>query len=296
MSSPVTLLPAGPTDRYFDYCLEPYRPRTTTRGKARSENLLWHALDLSGMSEARPVLLALQKGLGRDMTVWGWKFDGDQSWVELYFYDPQREDARATVAGLREILAPFLALKPEVPSWVRTMMVSFDLKPSTFESGTIEEINVYLNTGTDEHAGRSYRVGVTDDAGKTGEPQLDNTYRFLPPKQEIDTVLSLLQSSMFIDYEASPTVLSKVLMPTLFACKRICIAKKRHSDGVYYSGIDIDQLLWFLKTFEYPAPIQEFVRRHRARFDHLCFDVGIDTRQNADKSIHYPKSSFYGSL
>ena len=111
------LLPAGPSDRYFDYCLEPYRPRTTTRGKARSENLLWHALDVSGMSEARPVLLALQKALGRDMTVWGWKFDGEQSWVELYFYDPQREDARTTVAGLREILAPYLDLKPDVPAW-----------------------------------------------------------------------------------------------------------------------------------------------------------------------------------
>lgn len=286
------LLPAGPSDRYFDYCLEPYRPRTTTRGKARSENLLWHALDVSGMSEARPVLEALQTSLGRDMTVWGWKFDGEQSWVELYFYDPKKEDARATVEGLREILAPYLALKPEVPEWVRYMMVSFDLKPATLQSGAIEEINVYLNTGTDEHAGRSYRVSAADD----GDTQLDNTYRFLPPKKEIDTVLALLQSSMFIDYEASPTVLSKVLLPTLFACKRICIAKKRRSDGIYYSGIDIDQLLWFLDRFEYPAPIQAFVRRHRVRFEHLFFDVGIDTRQNAEGIIHYPKSSFYGTL
>jgi hypothetical protein len=287
-ASEAPLLPAGPADRHFDYCLQPYRPRTTTRGKARSENLLWHALEVSGLSAAKPALHALQDALGRDMTVWGWKFDGAQSWVELYFYDPQKEDVRASVPGLKEILAPHLALTPNVPDWVRYMMVSFDLKPVTFETGVVDEVNLYL-TGTDEHAGRSYRV-------RAGEARLDNTYRFLPPKQEIDTVLSLLQSSMFIDYDASPTVLSKVLIPNLFACKRICIAKKQQSDGVYYSGIDIDQLLWFLKAFEYPAPIQSFVRRHKVRFEHLFFDVGIDTRQHPDKRIHYPKSSFYGTL
>ena len=47
---------AGPGDRYFDYCLQPYEPRRHDdgdgAGKLRSENLFWHSLDLAGFIEA----------------------------------------------------------------------------------------------------------------------------------------------------------------------------------------------------------------------------------------------------
>ncbi|HJL19317.1 MAG TPA: hypothetical protein RMH99_26870 [Sandaracinaceae bacterium LLY-WYZ-13_1] len=282
------LEPTAPGDRYFDYCLEPYRPRRPPRGKLRSENLLWKSLEVAGQLEAMaPPLRALQAALGRDMVVFGVKHDGARLWWELYVYDPRKEDPRATVAGLREILAPWLRIAPAVHERAPYMMVSFDLDADVLARGSVEELNLYL-TGTDEHMGRSYRV-------RAEGAELTNTYRFLSPKREIDTVLGLLKSSLFVDY-ADPRTLPEVLIPELFACKKVCVAKKRDKDGVYYSGIDVDQLRWFLERFDYPAALRAFADACAARFDHLYFDVGLDVRQDESGAIVHPKTSFYGTL
>jgi hypothetical protein len=87
-----------------------------------------------------------------------------------------------------------------------------------------------------------------------------------------------------------------VLIPELFACRRVCVAKKRRCDAVYFSGVAVGQLLYFLKRFSYPGPLVEFVERHQERFEHLLFDVGLDYRQGDDGAIVYPKTSFYGTL
>ena len=282
------LLRSTPTDRYFDYCLQPYRPRRDTRKKLRAENLLWTALEIAGLREAaRPALEALRASLGRDMVVWGTKFDGQRLFFELYIYDPQKQCPAATVSGIRRALAPTLTLTPEVHAAVPYIMVSFDLNQEVFNSRRVPELNLYL-TGTDAHAGRSYLVSARGT-------ELMNTYRFLAPKPDINTVLGLVKSSAFIDYE-SPRTLGQVLIPQLFACKRICVAKKRTRDGVYYSGIAAEELLWFLRRFGYPAALSDFLARHLDEFDHLYFDVGLDLEQLPDGTIEYPKTSFYGTF
>ena len=98
------LVEATAEDRYFDYCLEPYRPRRPFAGKARAESLLWHSLRVAGQLDAwRPLLQALQAHVGRDLTVWGVKWAGpeaaDALWWELYLYDPQKESPAATVSA-----------------------------------------------------------------------------------------------------------------------------------------------------------------------------------------------------
>ena len=244
----------APGDRWFDYCLEPYRPRRPPAGKLRAENLLWYSLELAGLLDAaRPPLEALQRSLGRDMTVFGVKTDGQRLFWELYLYDPRKEDPRATVAGLRETLAPWLELRPPVRESTPYMMVSFDLDADILARGRVDELNLYL-TGTEDHAGRSYVV-------REDGLELANTYRFLSPKRDIDTVLSLLTSSAFVDYDAAPTTLAEVLIPELFACKKVCVAKKRTHDGVYFSGVDVDQLLWLLRRFPYPPALVAFAER-----------------------------------
>ncbi len=280
----------GESDRYFDYCLQPYTPRRTPTGKLRAENLLWRSLELAGLLDrAREPLLALQRSLGRDMTVWGAKYDGQRLFWELYFYDPQKEDAAATVTGLTRTLAPWLRIAPAVDEKVPYMMVSFDIDAEVLESARIDVLNLYL-AGTAVHEGRSYRV----KAGQT--PELENIYRFLEPKREIDTLLPLLTTSMWVDYTSDKRTLPKVLIPELFACKRACIAKKRYRDGIYFSGIDIEQLLFFLRRFGYPPELLSFAERHAGDLDHLFFDVGIDYDMTADGGIAYPKTSFYGTL
>lgn len=282
------LLPASAEDRYFDYCLEPYRPRRPWRGKLRAENLLWCSLRLAGAEEglAAP-LRAVQEHLGRDLTVWGVKWDGRALWWELYFYDPRREAPEARLGPIAEALRPWVRVEPGVPESIPYMMVSFDLFPETAREGSIPEVNLYL-TGETTHSGRAYKV-------KAGSMELENTYRFIEPKRDVDQVLPLLTSSVFVDYTSPPT-LSKVLVPELFACKKVCIAKKRTCDAIYYSGIAVDQLQWFLRRFAYPDGLRRFVDRHAEAFEHLYFDVGLDYRRDASGAIVFPKTSFYGTL
>lgn len=280
-------------DRYFDYCLEPYRPRRPTAGKARAESLLWHSLRIAERLETwRPPLQALQAHVGRDLTVWGIKWAGPQAqgpralWWELYFYDPQKQSPEATLGSVAQALAPWVTVRPRVPETTPYMMFSFDLRG---EQTSIDELNLYL-TGQRAHAGRAYRV-------RPDGIELDNTYRFMEPKRDIDEVLPLLKSSVFVDYAADRRRLGQVMIPELFACKKVCIAKKRTCDAIYFSGITVEQLLWFLRRFAYPPAMVEFVARHQDRFEHLWFDVGIDYRwDQARGQLVFPKTSYYGTL
>jgi hypothetical protein len=231
---------------------------------------------------------AIQRSLGRDMTVWGVKWDGARLFWELYFYDPQREDASARLGALTQTVKPWLSFVPVIPDSIPYMMASFELSAELTRSGTITHANLYL-TGEEAHAGRSYRV-------TTGEPELENTYRFLEAKRQSAAIVTLLKSSAFVDY-GEPSTLSKVLVPELFACKKICVAKKRTHDGIYYSGITGEQLAWFLRRFAYPPPLTDFLQAHQAEFSHLYFDVGFDYRsERATGGLVFPKSSFYGTL
>ncbi len=144
-------------------------------------------------------------------------------------------------------------------------------------------------TGEQAHAGRSYKLG-------RGRMELENTYRFLEPKRNIDQLLPLVKSSLFVDF-SDPRTLSKVIIPELFACKKVCVAKKRTCDGIYFSGITVEQLRWFLERFAYPEPLVRFVKNNVARFEHLYFDVGLDYRTDPGSGeIVYPKTSYYGTL
>jgi hypothetical protein len=293
------LLPASASDRYFDYCLEPYVPRRPWQGKIRGENLLWHSLSVAGLEASlREPLRAVQRAVGPDLTVWGTKWDGRELFWELYFYDPRGEAPEARVTSLRETLAPWLALRPVVRESTPYMMVSFELSAEVTRTRCIDRLDLYL-TGESHHAGRCYEVTYaqdTDGLGATPRIELRNTYRFFEAKPEADAMLALLRSSAFVDY-TDPRTLPRVLIPELFACKKICVAKKRTCDGIYYSGIDVERLEWFLRRFGYPSALTAFVREHRAALDHLYFDVGIDYVQDPSSgAISYPKTSFYGTL
>ncbi len=281
------LLESGPDDRYFDYCLQPYRPRRSWRARLRPENLLWRSLAVGGVLEhLRPPLLALQAALGKDMTVWGIKWDGHRLFWEIYVYDPDKEDPNATLEGIARTLTPWFEVLPRPRESIPYQMVSFDLDASVASRRTIDELNLYL-TGGPGHAGRSYKARATG-------VELENTYRFLDAKREIDQILPLLKASVFVDY-GDPARLSKVLIPELYACRTICVAKKRLRDGVYFSGIAVEQLLFFLRRFGYPSAIIDLVARRPGAFEHLFFDVGIDYALDGDV-MTYPKTSFYGTL
>jgi len=282
-------LRAGPDDRYFDYCLEPYPPRRPLKASSRrAEAFLWASLEHAGLRERmKPPLEAVRASVGRDLTVWGVKLDRGRLWWELYFYDPRNELPASKVEALRETLAPWVRLTPRL-SGQSYMMVSFDIDGPTLDRGTVDQVDLYL-TGSPEHAGRSYAA-----VGDPATFELRNTYRFLDPKREIDVLLPLLEASVFADLKDEKR-LAQALLPRFFPCKRICVAKKRNRDSIYFSGIAVDQLADFLERFDYPAPLRKLATEHEAAFEHLSFDIGIDYRQEGEALV-YPKSSFYGTL
>ena len=65
------------------------------------------------------------------------------------------------------------------------------------------------------------------------------------------------------------------------------------NDTVYFSEVNVDQLLLFMRRLDYPAGLVGFVEENRAKLDHLLFDVGFDYRvENGDLRII--KSGYYG--
>ncbi|MEM7155565.1 MAG: hypothetical protein AAF799_22135 [Myxococcota bacterium] len=281
------LVPSTGQDRFFDYCLQPYPPRCDPAGKLRGESLLWNSLQVAGLSEAEYAAFdAIREAAGRDMTVFGVKwFDGRLSW-EMYFYDPQRDDEQITAAALRQALKGVLDLRPYVPDSTRYFMYSFDLDAASVRAASVPEINVYLQFHEGQ-GGHSYAL-------REDSCELRNTYRFHEPKREIDAILHQVRRSMWVDF--STVRLADIVLPELYECMKICVAKKRYADAIYYSGISIDQLRWFLHRFEYPDAVRSFVDEHHADFAHLLFDVGIDYRSGPDGRLEYPKTGYYSTL
>lgn len=278
------LVHAADEDRYFDYCLQPYDPLRNPRDKLRSESLLWNSLDVAGAPPALDeALRAVQHTAGRDMTVIGVKHLAGRLWWELYFYDRLKEDPAVRATSIIDTVAPWFQVVPHPRETVPYFMFSFDVLPDTALGGRVDVVNLYLPY-YEGQGGRSYKQFAD-------RLEMDNFYRFLHPKTEIRHILHEIRQSVFVDY--SRVQLSRVLWPELIDCNRICVAKKRFADAVYYSGIDVGQLLYFLRTMSYPAAIQDFIAAQRGQLDHLRFDVGIDYTMEPDGSVTLVKSSYY---
>ena len=101
-----------------------------------ARDLLWRSLAIGGVLDAlRPPLLALQDLLGKDMTVWGVKWDGARLFWEIYVYDPDKEDPNATLSGIAKALEPSIRVLPRPRESIAYQMVSFDLDASVAERG-----------------------------------------------------------------------------------------------------------------------------------------------------------------
>jgi hypothetical protein len=285
MSAPRPLTLTGESDRYFDYCLQPYQPRRPTPGKLRSENLLWRSVDLAQASpELEPCLRSLGAAAGRDLTVFGIKHHEGRLWWELYFYDADRGAGALRSSQAPAAARPRLEFKVEPRDALPYFMFSFDLFP---DLRPVEVLNYYL-PAYQVQGGRSYKLF------RDGRMELDNHYRFYHPKLEVEPMLHDLRTSALVDWSRVP--LSQALLPELFACNRICVAKKRSADALYSSGIDVDQLLFFLRRFGWPAALTSWVEQERARLDHLRFDVGFDFVADGQAGLSATKSSIYGTL
>jgi hypothetical protein len=87
--------------------------------------------------------------------------------------------------------------------------------------------------------------------------------------------------------------LDRILWPELKECRVIVVANKQGNDAVYFSRINVDQLIFFMKRMDYPKELISFAEKNRVKLDHLQFDVGYDYKIEGDK-LKILKSGYYG--
>ena len=87
--------------------------------------------------------------------------------------------------------------------------------------------------------------------------------------------------------------IDQILWPELRDCEIIVAANKQENDSVYFSRINVDQFIFFLKRMSYPEKIVTFVEENRSGLDHLLYDVGFDYRMEGQE-LKILKSGYYG--
>ena len=163
-------------------------------------------------------------------------------------------------------------------------MFSLDFHEQVFREG-IDVVHLYLgNPGSTVSSGVSY-------AQTAASRTLENFYFFFDAAKNMDEVSRKVRCSAYV--VADQIHPDSLLWPELRRCHTICVANKHANDTIYFSGVNVDQLLFFLSKLNYPDPILQFVRSSRDRLDHLLFDVGFDYNTHLNR-LDILKSGFYG--
>jgi len=278
---------AGTRDRFYDYCRWEYTPAVGWRGKFRSVNLLYHSFDAAGLGEpAYAFVRALREGFGAGRTVWGVKLRGGELSWEFYFYDYRRRERRRSISRFLEILRPFASCRIRPNENLPYFMFSVDVTPALVAGEEpLERVHMYIgNPGSSVSSGICYAL-------EEGRTRLENFYFFFDTARHLEDAASKAACSAYLD----TTVLDarEVFRPELARCATICVANKQENDCIYFSRIDVDQLLLFLRERAYPPALTAFVEENRADLDHLLYDVGFDYRM-AEGKLEVLKSGYYG--
>lgn len=277
------------TDRFYNYCLWEYEPPASPAGKFRAANLLYHSFDHAGIDErAYKLVQGVRDVFGALNTVWGTKWDGTALKWEFYFYDYRRRDRERSISLLLQAIGPLVPCELPVNEYLHYFMFSIDIDNLLVTGArSLDKINMYIgNVGSTVSSGISYAL---TREGK----RLENIYFFFDPRQHQDDIIGKICCSAFI--EPGQIDIKGVLVPELADCGTICLANKQQNDCIYFSGITIDQLIWFLDRYKYPDEITAFAVANRSNLDHLLYDVGIDYRVG-ENGVEVLKSGYYGTF
>ncbi|MFO7562678.1 MAG: hypothetical protein R6X02_08530 [Enhygromyxa sp.] len=286
------LLPAAQDDPHFDLTFVRYKPLRPLEGKLKAENLLWHSLREAGLLEQwREPLLAIQAGVGRGRTLWGVVDHPSRRGWELRLLRREAEAEPELIAELRRTLAPWLGFCPELaelPSELADYQVlglRFDAQ--TFARGIIDTVELH------RRGPNPREMTVTSlDPGAAAAPR---TYAVFETKREIDEVLPRLRASAVVDLVAHKRLLGQVLIPELFACRRLHISAGAELDTLVFSGVNVEQLLWFVRRFGFPEATAALLDTHREGFEQLLFDVQLSYRFDPERgTIEQLGAGYYG--
>ncbi len=274
-------------DPSLNYCLWEYSPARPAEDKFRSVNLLYQSFEHAGIdARAYGVVDALREGIGMFRTVYGIKLLPDRIAWEFYFYDYQRRQREVSMSRVLAALRPLVRCEVPVNENLQYFMFSLDLDADLAAGRRdLDVVHMYVgNPGSAVSSGIAYAL-------RTSGATLENFYFFFDAATQLGEAAKKIRTSAYFDETRVP--LEAVLVPELRGCRTICVANKRTHDCVYFSGVDVYQLLHFLERFSYPEAIVSFVRGNLGNLDHLLFDVGFDYRMESG-GVSVLKSGYYG--
>lgn len=274
-------------DIFYDYCLWEYKPVVPHENKFRSINLLFHSFNITNANENFYTLVkSIREVIGIFNTVWGIKQEGKELFWEFYFYDYKRRDRDISISRLLEIIRPFTPSRLKVNENLHYFMFSIDFSNDLLTGKQdLEEVHMYIgNPGSSVSSGICY--SLTEE-----KTRLENLYYFFDAEKQMDDIIPKVICSAHID--TSVIHLNEIILPELKKCRVIVVANKQQNDSIYFSGIDIDQFIFFLKKMDYNAKFISFAEENRSMLDHLKYDVGIDYRMEENR-LRILKSGFYG--
>lgn len=288
MTLPHPLETTTPHDQYFNYCWWKYQPVAPTEGKLRPVNLLWHSFAVAGLGEpAFRLVEAIRSAVGPFRSVYGIKWLGDRLAWEFYFYDYKRRERVVSATRVLEAIAPVHPCRVRVNEALPYFMFSLDILPDVLAGErSLDVVHLYIG-----NPGSSVSSGIAYALGPAGDTTLENFYFFFDAQRHRDEAAAKICCAAHFDATRVP--LDRILWPELRDCHTLCIANKRQYDTVYFSGVTVDQLLFFLRALRYPPPITDFVVAERGRLDHLLYDVGFDYVGRGE-DVGIVKSGFYG--
>lgn len=275
--------------KYRNYCSWDYEPLSDGRGKLRPSALLYLVIASDPHRKFLCEAIAeIQAAHGLFESVYGVKRVGHRWSLEVYIYDYQRTNRLRSWTNLFHKKSGVLSSSVDVRESTPYFMFSFDLDHQVAENlGRIDTAHLYIgNPGSLVSSGIAYRQ---DASGTT----LENFYFFFDAKTEQSKIVDKMTESAFWDVQLDE--LDKILVPELKGCDTICLANKPQCDTVYYSGIDVRQLIYFCQWQDYPQRFIEFLIANAFQLDHLKYDVGVDYRWRKGE-LELLKSGIYGSF
>jgi hypothetical protein len=288
------LVRASDRDRHINLGFEAYRPVRPLVGKIRAENLLWHSLLCAGVLEVwDDALHAIQRQVGVDRSVWGVFVDletGALAW-ELRILNTEARSPLGVIETLRKTLAPWVELVPGLEQAPPYAALGLRFDAGTMTTGKLETVELH------ERIPGTPKLEVWETGVREAQQVRELVSRdlVLEPKRNIDEVLPAIKASEFVDFAADKRLLGRVMIPELFACRRLHIRKQTSCDALVFSGVNIEQLVFAYKRFEYPEAMLAFLVEHQDRLEHVLYDVAVEYREREGRIV-YPRTGYYGSF
>jgi hypothetical protein len=264
-------------EKFYDYCYYEYKPNSVFFNKLNSSNLLFNSFKNSNCSSKfYDFVKLIRNHFGINRTVFGVKLIDNKLYWEFYFYNWMKKNNLINITNFFKICKSVFQTKIEMNENVPYFMFSVDVTENLLLKAQLDGIHVYIDG--------SYLLSENGFI-------LENHYNFYNPFVKINELINDIKTSVFVDFEKID--LSEILWPELINCYSICRARKKSCDCVYFSRVNIDQFLFFLKKIKYPNNLIDFIVKNKLKLDHLLFDVGFDYVMENNK-LKIIKSGYYG--